>query len=100
MPAAEILYRKEGPVGVVTFDRPRVLNAFRRSMFARLLETLETATADQSLRAVVLTGSGRAFCAGIDLKELAVRAERGAAVERSTLEAIRLKNTVRSSIME
>lgn len=88
MSAAEILYRKEGPVGVVTFDRPRVLNAFRRSMFARLLETLEAATADPSLRAIVLTGSGRAFCAGIDLKELAARAERGAAVERSTLEAI------------
>ncbi len=88
MSAAEILYRKEGPVGVVTFDRPRVLNAFRRSMFASLLETLEAATADESLRAIVLTGSGRAFCAGIDLKELAARAERGAAVERSTLEAI------------
>jgi enoyl-CoA hydratase/carnithine racemase len=57
-------------------------------MFARLLETLEAATADPSLRAVVLTGSGRAFCAGIDLKELAAGVERGTAVERPTVETI------------
>ncbi len=85
-----------GPVAVLRFNRPRVLNAFSADMFEDLLRHLEAAAEDDGIRAVVLTGEGRAFCAGIDLKGIAERVlERGAAVERGTIEVIqRITETI------
>lgn len=62
--------RTSDGVLTVTFNRPERLNAFRRSEYYRLRDLLGEIEADASVRAVVLTGSGRAFCAGEDLKEL------------------------------
>ncbi len=61
----------DGPVAVVTLARPEKRNALSRSLLARLrdeLDRIETAT---HVRAVVLTGEGKAFCSGMDLKEAA-----------------------------
>ncbi len=55
----------------ITFQRTDQLNAMSMQMLRELTAALETATADDAVRAIVLTGSGRAFCAGADLKEVA-----------------------------
>lgn len=53
----------------VTLDRPDTLNSFTRAMAAELLDVLRSAADDPDVRAVLLTGAGRGFCAGQDLSE-------------------------------
>jgi enoyl-CoA hydratase/carnithine racemase len=64
-----LLQRTNG-VLTVTFNRPERLNAFRRSEYLRLHALIGELEAEPAVRVVVLTGSGRGFCAGEDLKEL------------------------------
>jgi 2-(1,2-epoxy-1,2-dihydrophenyl)acetyl-CoA isomerase len=66
---AEILLQAADGVATVTLNRPDVLNSFNRSMAGQLRETMERIGTDDSVRAVVLTGAGRGFCAGQDLAE-------------------------------
>jgi len=66
-----ILVETEGHVGVITFNRPEALNALSTGLIRDLGEALESFEADQSVRAVVLTGSEKAFAAGADIKEMA-----------------------------
>jgi enoyl-CoA hydratase len=63
-----VLARRDGLVLELTLNRPERLNAVSRPLYERLIEALEDADADRDVRAVVLTGAGRAFCAGADLK--------------------------------
>lgn len=56
-------------VATITLVRPEVLNSFNRPMARRLQEALDAAAGDEGIRAVLLTGAGRAFCAGQDLAE-------------------------------
>jgi len=58
-----------GGVLTITLQRPDVLNSFHRPMARELQQALAAAAADPAVRAVVLTGAGRAFCAGQDLAE-------------------------------
>lgn len=51
----------------ITLNRPEVLNAFNLDLLRELLAALEAADADDAVRAVILTGAGRAYCAGMDL---------------------------------
>ena len=60
---------KEG-VRLVTLDRPKALNALSSSLFHELNDALEQADNDESIHAVVLTGSEKAFAAGADIKEM------------------------------
>lgn len=64
-----VLVEKDGPVTVVTLNRPDALNALSRDLRREIVKTFERLSKDDDVRAVVLTGSGRAFTAGIDLKE-------------------------------
>ncbi|HEX4934660.1 MAG TPA: enoyl-CoA hydratase-related protein [Gemmatimonadaceae bacterium] len=64
-----LLDHRDG-VLTVTFNRPERLNAFRRAEYHRLRDLLGEIERDAAVRVVVLTGSGRGFCAGEDLKEL------------------------------
>jgi enoyl-CoA hydratase/carnithine racemase len=57
----------DGPVAVVTLHRPEAMNAWTPRMAAELGDALRGLDADDAVRAVVLTGTGRAFCAGADL---------------------------------
>lgn len=66
---SEVTYDVADGVATVAFDRQDALNALTVDMKVQLLETLQRAAADDSARAVVLTGRGRAFCVGQDLKE-------------------------------
>jgi enoyl-CoA hydratase len=68
-----VTIERDGPVAVVTMNRPEAMNALSRGLRAELAATMETVNADPEVRAVVLTGAGtRAFTAGLDLKELGV----------------------------
>ena len=62
-------YDVEGAVATITLDRPDALNALVVEMKVALREAFERAGADDAVRAVVLTGAGRAFCVGQDLRE-------------------------------
>ena len=62
-------------VALLTFNRPEVMNALNRELFGALTEALTQVRDDDAIRVAVLTGTGRAFSAGIDIKE---RAETGA----------------------
>ncbi len=72
-PAAElgfesILYEKAPPRATITLDRPEVLNAFDFRMLRELARACEDASWDDEIRVVVLTGAGRAFCVGANLR--------------------------------
>ena len=68
---SDILFAAADGVATITLNRPDVLNSFRRSMAQELREAFDTVASDDTLRAVVLTGAGRGFCAGQDLAEAA-----------------------------
>jgi enoyl-CoA hydratase len=68
-----ILVKTEGPVGVVTLNRPQALNALNAELLDELVATLEAWDKDDQIRAIVLTGSERAFAAGADIREMAPR---------------------------
>ena len=63
-----VLSSREGAVLTITLNRPEVYNAFNRELHASLYEALGEAAAP-GIRAVVITGAGKAFCAGQDLEE-------------------------------
>lgn len=60
---------REGGVLKITLNRPDKFNSFNREMALQLQEALDTANSDKSIRAILLTGEGKAFCAGQDLAE-------------------------------
>ncbi len=64
-----VLYGKDQNVGIITLNRPERLNAINKDLLGSLIAKLETARQDASVASVILTGAGRAFCAGEDLKE-------------------------------
>lgn len=64
-----VLYQKKHNVATLTLNRPKRLNAITRDLINGLIAQLKKAKQDQSVHAVILTGAGRAFCAGEDLKE-------------------------------
>lgn len=65
-----ILTSTEDQIGVVTLNRPQVLNALSHELMAELVQALEEFDRDERVRAIVLTGSERAFAAGADIKEM------------------------------
>jgi 2-(1,2-epoxy-1,2-dihydrophenyl)acetyl-CoA isomerase len=80
MPAAApteptVRYDLDGGVATITLSRPEVLNAMNVAMKEALLEALIEAGSDEEVRAVILSGSGRAFCVGQDLREHAALLE-------------------------
>ena len=72
MPAYEyVLSTTDGPVGIVTLNRPKQLNALARPLMTELVDALEHHDADPDIRAMVLTGGPTVFAAGADIKEMA-----------------------------
>lgn len=69
MTEATVLYSTQGAVALITLNRPQALNSFTRQMYGELTAALDRAEADPAIRALVLTGAGRGFCAGADLAE-------------------------------
>ncbi len=77
---SEVLLERRGRVAIVTLNRPDSLNAFDRAMHLRRRETPQQVGTDEGVRAVVLSGAGRGFSSGAELKGETM--EDGAAVER------------------
>jgi 2-(1,2-epoxy-1,2-dihydrophenyl)acetyl-CoA isomerase len=86
-----ILYEERGAVAVVTLNRPDNLNSFDLAMHRALWHALDQAEANRSIRALVITGAGRGFCAGADLSafdfepgpDLVQRADPGPIIEQA-----------------
>ncbi len=68
-PGGTVLYEARGAVALLTLNRPDALNSFTRQMHRELWVALDRAEADTAIRALVITGAGRGFCAGADLSE-------------------------------
>jgi enoyl-CoA hydratase len=66
-----VFVERDGPVAIVTLSRPEALNALSPEMLSELCNALEDLDAEPEVRAIVLTGSGRAFAAGADVRVLA-----------------------------
>ena len=73
----DLLYEKKDNYAVFTFNRPERLNASNSAMRNELHAAVEDFNADPSMRVGILTGAGRAFGVGVDLKEAAEKASRG-----------------------
>lgn len=69
MPEPTLLHDRRDGYAVLTLNRPHRLNAFNEALLVELKATLEACAFDDSCRAVILTGGGRAFCAGQDLSD-------------------------------
>jgi len=68
--APEVLYASADHVATITLNRPERMNTISGPMLRQLTERLLEADADRDVRVIVLTGTGRAFCAGLDLSEV------------------------------
>jgi enoyl-CoA hydratase len=66
-----LLIETDGPVGIITLNRPDALNALNRKLCGELIDQLDAWDRDANVGCVVLTGAGRAFAAGADIKEMA-----------------------------
>lgn len=77
MPDALVLTEKRDGVAVVTLNRPEALNALSAALRSALVETLGALAGDREAQVIVLTGAGRAFTVGLDLKELGGEADPG-----------------------
>ena len=73
----EIRYDVDDPVAVITLDRPASLNAWTSGMDAEITDALRRAAADRAVVGIVITGAGRAFCAGADMNLLSSLSQGG-----------------------
>lgn len=87
---ASVLWRQDGDIAVVTLNRPQALNSLDPQMHEDLRAALDAIEAKPEIRALVLTGAGRGFCAGADLssfdftpgEDMVARADPGPVIER------------------
>lgn len=77
MDFTELLYVKDRGLGVITLNRPETMNALSAEMGAELMVALEDAQGDREVKAIVLTGNGRAFCSGANPRKLLASREEG-----------------------
>ncbi len=81
-----VLIEKWGEIATVTLNRPDALNALSAGLREGLATAFEELATDEGTRVVILTGAGRAFCAGVDLKELGKRGATGYGSSGTTIE--------------
>lgn len=71
-----IIYEKKDAVAIITLNRPQVLNAMNKQLWLDVEQALEDAREDDTIRVLVLTGTGRAFSTGADLKDSKGRSQK------------------------
>ena len=71
----DVLIKVENKVGTITFNRPEKLNALSRDLLTQSVEALKQWSRDPDIGAIVVTGTGRAFCAGGDVSTMAAESE-------------------------
>ncbi len=64
-----IIYEKKDKIGLIKLNRPKVLNAMNRQLWVEMQDALETVRTDNDIKALIITGEGRAFSTGADLKD-------------------------------
>ncbi len=64
-----IIYEKKDQIGLIKLNRPRVLNAMNRQLWIEMQDALENVKQDNGVKALIITGEGRAFSTGADLKD-------------------------------
>src|SRR5690606_31088062 len=74
---ADLIETKADRITTLTLNRADSLNALSLEMIQTLIDTLNRLATDSNTGAIVITGAGRAFCAGGDVKNMAARAQRG-----------------------
>ena len=99
----KILLTRDAGLATLTFNAPDRLNAVSRKMIAEIKTCWEELAADDSVRAVLITGAGRGFCAGADLadpdREASATADSGAALDKYFNPVIRLMRTIPKPIV-
>src|SRR5580698_11183924 len=90
---AEVLYATADHVATITLNRPERMNTISGPMLRQLTERLLQADADRDVRVIVLTGTGRAFCAGLDLTEVTRPGGGGITSGASNATDLDLRNT-------
>jgi len=94
-----ILYETVDGIATITLNRPQAYNAFDRRMHVDLARTLKEAEHDTAVRCLVITGAGKAFCSGQDLKDLAHDQNLGALVrERYNPLILRLQSLAKPTL--
>lgn len=86
----EVIYSREDDVATMALNRPEALNALTPRMVDELVTAIEEAKQDNEVKVVVLTGAGRGFCSGMDVRAVAARGPQASLVER--------RNEMRESI--
>jgi len=86
----DIIYTKEKGIATITLNRPDRLNAFSPEMMDSMYSAIEDTMQDKDVRVLILTGSGRAFCSGADVKAMAERYNKPGATDASVPEAERV----------
>jgi enoyl-CoA hydratase/carnithine racemase len=66
----EILYSTEGPIGIVTLNNPKKINALSKKMIAAMIEVMTHVSDDESIKVMIIRAAGKHFCAGHYLKEM------------------------------
>jgi len=89
-----VVYHREKNVGIITLNRPHRLNAINLDLLKGFMEQLDRARNDTDARMIILTGEGKAFCAGEDLKETAS----GKSMDQWMDEAQRLQDVQRMTM--
>jgi enoyl-CoA hydratase len=89
-----VLYHRQNDIGIITLNRPHRLNAINLELLRGFMEQLKRAKLDTKARVIILTGEGKAFCAGEDLKETAS----GKNIEQWMEEAQRLQDVQRMTM--
>jgi 2-(1,2-epoxy-1,2-dihydrophenyl)acetyl-CoA isomerase len=106
MSESAVLYTEQGQVALLTLNRPQALNSFTRQMHFELWAALDQAQGNPAIRALVITGAGRAFCAGADLVEfdfepgpdLVARADPGPLIDQAFNPTVRKLQNLRMPV--
>ena len=91
----ELIYTKQDGVGIITLNQPEVLNAFSPTMLDEWVATIEDAKYDDDVKVLVVTGAGRGFCTGANVKAMASAGRPSSATDRYNSQFLkRLPRTV------
>lgn len=90
---AEVLYQLDQHIATITLNAPERMNTISRAMLDQLTESLVRADEDPAVRCVILTGSGRAFCAGLDITARAEGRDTGVLSDGPVRPTLSLRNT-------
>jgi 2-(1,2-epoxy-1,2-dihydrophenyl)acetyl-CoA isomerase len=107
MSESTVLYSEQGAVALATLNRPEALNSFTHQMHRDLWAALDQAQANPAIRALVITGAGRGFCAGADLSEfdfepgpdLVARADPGPVIDQAFNPTVRRLQNLRMPVI-